>query len=108
MKSREEILKEIEDLAGCKVNDAVRLAFLGEEELAGDLDGLELSAITELKRSGSGTVEMKFIDRLAALQWLLERTGAEDPQALQLYEALEEGTKSDAEREARSGTEREG
>ena len=88
MKSREEILKEIEDLAGCKVNDAVRLAFLSGEEME-SLDGLDLSAITELKRNSSGTVELKFIDRLAALQWLLERTGAEDPQALKLYEALE-------------------
>ena len=90
MKSREELLKEIEDLAGCKVNDAVRLAFLSEED-QGLMDQLDLSAITELKRSGSGTVEMKFIDRLAALQWLLERTGAEDPQAVKLYEALEHG-----------------
>lgn len=90
MKSREELLQEIEDLAGCKVNDAVRLAFLSEED-QGLMDQLDLSAITELKRSGSGTVEMKFIDRLSALQWLLERTGAEDPQAVKLREALEKG-----------------
>jgi len=88
--NREEILKKIEDLAGSKVNDAVRLAFLSEEDL-GIMDGLDLSPITELKRNSSGTVELKFIDRLAALQWLLEQAGAEDPRALKLYEALERG-----------------
>ena len=90
MKSREELLQKIEDLAGCKINDAVRLAFLSAEEQE-CVDGLDLSAITELKRNSSGTVELKFIDRLAALQWLLDHTGAEDPQAVRLYEALERG-----------------
>ena len=90
MKSREELLKEIEDLAGSKVNDAVRLAFLSEEDM-GSMKDLDLSPITELKRNSSGTVELKFIDRLAALQWLLDHAGAEDPQAVKLYEALERG-----------------
>lgn len=97
--NREELLKEIEDLAGCKVNDAVRLAFLGEEERE-ELGGLELSAITELKRSNSGTVEMKFIDRIAALQWLLEHVGQEEaPQAIKLYEALGKTAESLAKQE---------
>ena len=88
---REEILKEIKRLAGGRVNDAVRLAYLSEEELH-EIEGLELSAVTEFKRSSNGTVELKFVDRLAALQWLSEQ--AEDPKRERLYEALERGAGS--------------
>lgn len=90
MKSREEVLREIETLAGSKVNDAVRLAFLSEEDM-GCIRDLDLSPITELKRNSNGTVELKFIDRLSALQWLLEQAGDEDPKAVKIYEALERG-----------------
>ena len=57
------------------------------EEL-GELAKLDLSAVAEFKRSSNGTVEVKFIDRLAALQWLMDRA-EEDPKAQRLYEALE-------------------
>ena len=86
MKHRDEVLRQIEALAASPVNDAVRLAFLSEDELSA-LDGLDLSPITEFKRTSNGSVELKFIDRLAALQWLMERAG-EDPRAERLYEAL--------------------
>ena len=62
----------------------------------GLLDRLDLSAVTELKRNSNGTVELKFLDRLAALQWLLERA-AEDPQAEKLYEALRHGAQQNGE-----------
>ncbi len=97
--NREEILKKIEDLAGSRVNDAVRLAFLSGEEM-GSMGERDLPPITELKRNSNGTVELKFIDRLAALQWLLEQAGAEAPQALKLYEALERGAALASEKEA--------
>ena len=87
---REEILKEIRRLAKGQVNDAVRLAYLSGDELA-EIEKLELSAVTEFKRSGNGTVELKFVDRLAALQWLLEQA-EDDPRGKALYEALEKGT----------------
>ena len=74
-----------------RVNDAVRLAFLTEKEL-GEIGKLDLSAVTEFKRNSNGTVELKFVDRLAALQWLSERVG-EDPRAERWYEALEKGSK---------------
>lgn len=84
-----QILKEIQRLAESRANDAVRLAFLGEEELE-TLEGLDLSALTEFKRNKNGTVEMKFVDRMAALEWLAER--CDDPRAARLYRALEKGT----------------
>ena len=87
MESRKAVLRQIRKLAESRVNDAVRLAFLSEEEL-GELAKLDLSAEAEFKRSSNGTVEVKFIDRLAALQWLMDRA-EEDPKAQRLYEALE-------------------
>ena len=87
MESRKAVLRQIRKLAESRVNDAVRLAFLSEEEL-GELAKLDLSAVAEFKRSSNGTVEGKFIDRLAALQWLMDRA-EEDPKAQRLYEALE-------------------
>ena len=87
MESRKAVLRQIRKLAESRVNDAVRLAFLSEEEL-GELEKLDLSAVAEFKRNSSGTVELKFIDRLAALQWLMDRA-EEDPKAKRLYEALE-------------------
>ncbi|MEA4953979.1 MAG: XRE family transcriptional regulator [Pseudoflavonifractor sp.] len=87
MESRKAVLRQIRKLAQSRVNDAVRLAFLSEEEL-GELAKLDLSAVAEFKRNSNGTVEVKFIDRLAALQWLMDRA-EEDPKAQRLYEALE-------------------
>ena len=85
---REHILKEVRRLAKGRVNDAVRLAFLSELELE-EIKGLDLSGVKEFKRSGNGTVELKFVDRLEALQWLSEQ--AEDPKGERLYEAIENG-----------------
>ena len=72
--SREALLEQMGRLAFARVNDAVKLAFLPEEER--DVIGrLDLSALTEFRRSGAGTVEMKFTDRMRALERLLELSG---------------------------------
>ena len=54
-----------------------------------ELEKLDLSAVTKFKRGKDGAVELKFIDRLSALKWLMEQTG-EDPRAERLYRALEQ------------------
>lgn len=87
--NRKAILKEVDRLAQGRINDAVRLAYLDESELD-EIGDLELSAVTEFRRCSNGTVELKFVDRLAALKWLLEQSeSGEKGQAL--YEALEKG-----------------
>jgi hypothetical protein len=97
LRNRKGVLREIQKLAQSRANDAVKLAFMSGEELEG-LEGLDLSAVTEFKRNSNGTVELKFVDRLAALQWLLERVG-EDPQAQELRRALEGSAERMRERE---------
>ncbi len=94
IKSKAIILDKLMKLAESPANDAVRLAFLDEEGI-GELKELDLSAITEFKRNSNGTVELKFVDRLAALKWLAER--GEDTRAERLYQALENGAGSGEE-----------
>lgn len=67
-------------LAESSPNDAVKLLFLGEEDLS-ILDGLDLSLISEIKRNPNGTVEMKFVDKLAVLHELLELKKADEKQS---------------------------
>ena len=71
---REALLEQMGKLACAKVNDAVKLAYLPEEERDA-IGRLDLSALTEFRRSGAGTVEMKFTDRMRALERLLELSG---------------------------------
>ena len=47
------------------------LAYLSGEALEA-IDGLDLTAMTEFKRAGNGAVEIKFTDRLKALEKLME------------------------------------
>ena len=88
--SREALLEQMGRLAFARVNDAVKLAFLPEEER--DVIGrLDLSALTEFRRSGAGTVEMKFTDRMRALERLLELSGPSGEERLeQLLRSMEE------------------
>lgn len=82
--SREALLEQMGRLAFARVNDAVKLAFLPEEER--DVIGrLDLSALTEFRRSGAGTVEMKFTDRMRALERLLELSGPGGEEQLERF-----------------------
>ena len=72
-RGREALLRRMEELANGRVNDAVKLAFLGSglpPEQWERIDALELEELAEFKRSGNGTVEIKLVDRLAALEKL--------------------------------------
>ena len=75
--SRDEILQKMCDMAQVKFNDAVRLAYLTGEQ-ADEIAGLDLTALTEFKRSPSGTVEIKLADRLAVLEKVLELLNADN------------------------------
>ena len=71
---REQLLEQMRALACARVNDAVKLAYLPEEEREA-IGKLDLSALIEFRRSGAGTVELKFADRMKALERLLELSG---------------------------------
>ena len=81
---REALLEQMGKLACAKVNDAVKLAYLPEEERDA-IGRLDLSALTEFRRSGAGTVEMKFTDRMRALERLLELSGPSGEEQLERF-----------------------
>ena len=75
------------ELAFGKANDCVKLAL---EEAPG-LDKLDLSLLSEVKRNEKGTVEIKLVDRLQALEQLAELAG-EDRESLEsFFQALQAG-----------------
>ena len=61
------ILRRLEQLAAGRVNDAVKLVYL-DEASRDEIDRLDLTALTEFKRSASGAVEIKLSDRAALLE----------------------------------------
>ena len=78
---RQKIINDLRRLAGSKSNDAVKLAFLTQED-ADRIDQLDLRGLVELRRSGNGTVEIKLIDRLKVLELLDRLSQREEDQAL--------------------------
>lgn len=63
-----DVTRRLAELAFGKANDCVRLALEDEPSL----DKLDLSLLSEVKRNDKGTVEIKLIDRLRALEQLAE------------------------------------
>ena len=63
---REDVTRRLAELAFGKANDCVRLALENDPSL----DKLDLSLLSEVKRNEKGTVEIKLIDRLRALEQL--------------------------------------
>ncbi len=87
---REQLLEQMRTLACAKVNDAVKLAYLPEEERDA-IGKLDLSALIEFRRSGAGTVELKFADRMKALERLLELSGPSSEEQLDsLFQRMED------------------
>ena len=87
---REQLLEQMRALACARVNDAVKLAYLPEEEREA-IGKLDLSALIEFRRSGAGTVELKFADRMKALERLLELSGPSGEEKLDsLFRRMED------------------
>ena len=94
------LMRHMERLAGGRVNDTVKLAFLDGERVD-EIDNLDLSALTEFKRSGNGTVEIKLMDRVAVLEKIaamLEQR--EEDEADAFLQALERSGDQNAGAEA--------
>ena len=73
---RQEIVEELCKLIRSRNNDAVRLAWLDPEQIQ-DIDHLDLRGVVEVKRSEKGAFEVRFVDKLKALE-LLERLSGKD------------------------------
>lgn len=78
--SRSDVTRRLAELAFGKANDCVRLALEDDPRLG----RLDLSLLSEVKRNDKGTVEIKLIDRLRALEQLAQVAG-EDTQDLEAF-----------------------
>lgn len=63
---REDVARRLAELAFGKANDCVKLVL--QEDAT--LDRLDLSLLSEVKRNDKGTVEIRLVDRLKALEQL--------------------------------------
>ena len=85
--SREDVTRRLAELAFGKANDCVRLALEDDPNLG----KLDLSLLSEVKRNDKGTVEIKLIDRLRALEQLAEVAGDSDGELEQFLNAIQGG-----------------
>ena len=85
--TQEDVTRRLAELAFGKANDCVRLA-LEEKPKVGRLD---LSLLSEVRRNDKGTVEVKLIDRLQALEQLAAVTGEKPEEREELLQALSGG-----------------
>ena len=84
---RQDVTRRLAELAFGEANDCVKLAL--EENLC--LDDLDLSLLSEVKRNDKGTVEIKLIDRLRALEQLAQTAGEEKGEVDAFLQALQGG-----------------
>ena len=81
---RSDVARRLAELAFGKANDCVRLVL----ETDPRLDKLDLSLLSEVKRNDKGTVEIKLIDRLRALEQLAAVAGEESEDLEAFLQAL--------------------
>lgn len=65
---REDVARRLAELAFGKVNDCVRLVLEDDPKV----EKLDLGQLCEIKRNEKGTVEIKLVDRLRALEQLCQ------------------------------------
>ena len=84
---RADVTRRLAELAFGKANDCVRLALENDPKL----DRLDLSLLSEVTRNDKGTVEIKLIDRLRALEQLALVAEEEKTDLESLLQALQSG-----------------
>lgn len=87
---RDEAAAGLRRIAFGKITDAVRLMM--DEKAGENLSELDLFNVSEMKISKNGVMELKFFDRVKALEKLTAIAKCEQSsEALPFYEALEKG-----------------
>ena len=84
---RRDIQRRLAELAFGRANDCVKLVL----EDSPEVDALDLSLLSEVKRNDKGTVEIRLIDRLQALEALSGMVGSEEGEMKAFLQALRGG-----------------
>lgn len=85
--TREDVARRLAELAFGRANDCVRLVL----EEGAEIDGLDLTLLTELKRNDKGTVEVQLVDRLKALEQLANLAQSQGTDLESFLQALQGG-----------------
>lgn len=85
---REAALERLEKLAAGSANDAVKLLFMESDRLD-EIEGLDLTALAELKKSANGAMELKLVDKVAVITKLCEIAKGDGEGAEAFFLALE-------------------
>ena len=83
--TRADVIRRLAELAFGDANDCVRLAL--EEDAP--LRKLDLSLLSEIRRNDKGTVEVRLIDRLKALEQLAQAAGKDTDGAKAFLQAMQ-------------------
>ena len=84
---RQDVTRRLAELAFGRANDCVKLVL----EEAPCLEELDLSLLSEVKRNEKGTVEIRLIDRLRALEQLAQTAGDARTDVQEFLQALQGG-----------------
>lgn len=88
--NQKDVIDGLGRLAFGDIQDAVTLLFETEDSILSSLPSLDLFNVSEIKRQKGGGMEIKFFDRIKALDKLREIMDAGDKQnCTSFYEALE-------------------
>ena len=95
---REEVLRYriqcgYERLVFSNPTDSVKLLFMREPDLR-ELDALDLFNVAEIRRPKDGMIEIKFYDRLRALEKMAGLQEQKGGEAVPFYKALESGARA--------------
>ena len=83
---RQDVLRRLAQLAFGRANDCVKLALCDQVQI----DALDLSLLSEVKRNDKGTVEVKLIDRVRVLEQLLQAGSVTNDAAAAFFAAAED------------------
>lgn len=83
--NREDVVRRLAELAFGRANDCVKLVMDGSVPL----DKLDLSLLSEVKRNDKGTVEVRLVDRLRALELLQTLTSDSGGDVAAFLQALQ-------------------
>lgn len=95
---QEQIEQGLLDIALGSVSDAISLLFMTEEEIIERLPNLKLINVSEIKRPKGGGMEIKFFDRIKALERLGTDKISDSDSSLSFYEALEKSANDSREK----------
>lgn len=83
---RQDVLRRLAQLAFGRANDCVKLVLFEGV----DVDALDLSLLSEVKRNDKGTVEVRLVDRVRALEQLLQASAQGNDAAAAFFAAAED------------------